>query len=134
MKPRYYQVCLWLTVAECIVAFSIALALWVNLMPIWMTLPQAAQLDDYARYVTSGYGFWGAAWAIPNFVMLRSNDPDTLRLWARLAAGLYALWWFFWWEQIWNGTWHGYVLVAYLPLRAFQLGANLRYGFLPAAR
>jgi len=128
MTPRYYRVCLWLTIVECVVAFTIALAPWVNLMPIWMTLPEAAHLNRYEQIATSGYGFWGAMWAIPNVVMLRTTDLAAQRLWARLAGGMYLLWWIFWWGQIWDGTWQWYVVVGYVPLRAFQLGAHLAYG------
>jgi hypothetical protein len=122
--PRYYRICLRLSVFECCVAFTIALAQWVNLMPIWIARPDAQQLSDFERYMTAGYGFWGAAWAIPCYLMLGCTDRATLLRWAWLAAGLYALWWVFWWHQIWNGTWQWYVLVGYLPLRAFQLGAR----------
>lgn len=132
MKPRYYQICLWLTIAECAVAFTIALALWVNLMPIWMTLSEARQLNLYEKYVTSGYGFWGAMWAIPNYVMLRTSDIAARRSWAVLAGCMYLLWWFFWWDQIWNGTWQWYVVVLYIPVRLYQTGANLAYGFFGA--
>ncbi len=133
MKPRYYQVCLWLTVVECCVAFSIALALWVNLMPIWIRMPDAQNLSQFEKYMTAGYGFWGAMWAIPNYVMLGTTDMLARRKFALLAGGMYALWWFFWWEQIGNGTWHGYVLVGYLPLRFYQLLAHLHYGLRPVS-
>src|ERR1700687_2659969 len=130
MKPKYYQICLWLTITECIVAFTIALAPWVNLMPIWMALPEAEHLNLYEKYVTSGYGFWGAMWAIPNYVMLKTPDIDSRRKWALLAACAYALWWLLWWDQIWNGTWQWYVVVLYVPLRFYQVAANLTYGVL----
>jgi len=131
--PRYYRICLRLSVFECCVALTIALAQWVNLMPIWIAMPDAQQLSDFERYMTAGYGFWGAAWAIPCYLMLGCTDRATLLRWAWLAAGLYALWWVFWWHQIWNGTWQWYVLVGYLPLRAFQLGAHLYFGLRPPA-
>ena len=127
MKPKYYQVCLWLTIVECAVAFTIALALWVNLMPLWIHMPDAENLSDFEKYMTSGYGFWGAMWAIPNYVMLQTTDLVARRKWALLAGCMYLLWWVFWWDQIWNGTWHWYVLVGYLPLRLFQAVANLTY-------
>lgn len=129
--PGYYRICLILTIIECTVAFTIALALWVNLMPLWMTLPEAEHLNTYEKYVTSGYGFWGAMWAIPNYVMLKTADTGVLRLWARLAAGMYLLWWIFWLPQVLNGTWQWYAMLAYVPLRLYQLGAHLVYGFRP---
>ena len=45
MNPKYYPFCLWLTTTECMVALTIALALWVNLMPIWIALPEAEHLN-----------------------------------------------------------------------------------------
>jgi hypothetical protein len=32
---------------------------------------------------------------------------------------------------MWNHTWHTWVLVGYLPLRAFQAASHLAYGFRP---
>lgn len=130
MNPKYYQFCLWLTITECMVALTIALALWVNLMPIWIALPEAEHLNVYEKYVTSGYGFWGAMWAIPNDVMLTVADIDSRRKWALLAGCAYALWWLFWWDQLWNGTWQWYVIVLYVPVRIYQVAANLAYGLL----
>ncbi|MCU0919068.1 MAG: hypothetical protein MUF16_01830 [Burkholderiaceae bacterium] len=128
-KPRYYRICLQLTVAECAVAFTIALTQWVNLMPLWIAMPDAQQISRFTGYMTTGYGFWGAMWALPVIVMLRCPHAPTLRRFARLSALAYALWWVFWWGQMWNHTWHTWVLVGYLPLRAFQLAAHAAYGW-----
>lgn len=128
-RPRHYDLCLRLTVAECAVAFTIALAQWVNLMPLWIAMPDAQQLSRFTGYMTTGYGFWGAMWAIPCWVMLKCHDTDTLRRFARLSGAMYLLWWVFWWGQMWNHTWHTWVLVGYLPLRAFQAASHLSYGF-----
>ncbi|MBK6850244.1 MAG: hypothetical protein IPG93_01210 [Burkholderiales bacterium] len=125
--PRYYLWCLRLTVAECVVAFTIALVQWVNLMPLWIAMPDAQQLTPFEVRMITGYGFWGAMWAIPNVVMLACREAATLRRFALLSALMVALWWVFWWGQMWNGTWHTWVLVGYLPLRAFQLGAHAVY-------
>lgn len=130
MKPKYYQFCLWLTIAECTAAFTVALALWVNLVPLWITLPDAVELSQYEKYVTSGYGFWAAMWAIPNYVMLKNTDISSRRLWATLAGGVYILWWVFWWEEIWNGTWQWFIVWFYVPARIYQVGANLTYGLM----
>jgi len=131
-KPRYYDICLWLTVVECIVAFTIALAQWVDLMPIWIRMPDAQHLSTFEKYMTAGYGFWGAMWAIPCYVMIGTTDWAARRRWALLSGCMYLLWWSFWWNQIWNGTWQWYVVAGYVPLRLFQLVANLAYGLRPA--
>jgi len=99
-RPRHYELCLRLTVAECAVAFSIALVQWVNLMPLWIAMPDAQQLSRFTAYMTTGYGFWGSMWAIPCLVMLKTSDVDTLRRFARLSGAMYLLWWAFWWGQM----------------------------------
>lgn len=129
MKPRYYQICLWLTVAECSVAFTVALTQWINLVPLWFAMPDAQQLTEFEVYVATGYGWWSAIWAIPNYVMLKNTDISSRRLFAVLAGTMYFAWWFFWWGQIWNDTWQWYVVWLYVPLRMYQMGANLTYGF-----
>ena len=92
-----------------------------------------AAFHQPARAALEALALGRAAWAIPCYLMLGCTDRATLLRWAWLAAGLYALWWVFWWHQIWNGTWQWYVLVGYLPLRAFQLGAHLYFGLRPPA-
>ena len=129
LRPRYYDLCLRLTVFECAVAATIALTQWVNLMPLWIETPEARAISRFTAYMTTGYGFWGAAWALPSWAMLRCTDAATLRLFARGSAVLYATWWAFWWGQIWDHTWHTWVLAAYLPLRAFQTVAHAAFGF-----
>jgi hypothetical protein len=129
LLPASYRLCLRITVLECIVAFSIALTPWVNLMPVWIALPDAGQPSAYTAAMTQGYGFWGAMWAIPSALMLGCTEVATLRRFARLAAALYLLWWGMWWGQMWNGTWHAWVLAAYLPLRAWQALAHLHLGW-----
>jgi len=130
MKPRYYQFCLWLTIAECTAAFTVALALWINLVPLWITMPDAEHLTLFEKYMTSGYGFWASMWAIPNIVMLNNTDIAARRKWAVLAGSMYILWWIFWWGENWEGTWQRYVLAFYVPARIYQVGANLTYGIL----
>ncbi len=110
--PRYYQICLVLTIIECVIAFTIALSLWVNLMPIWVTLPEAEHLNVYEQYVTSGYGFWGAMWAIPNYVMLKTTDDGARRKWGAArwgvcicSGGSSGR------DQIWSGSWQWYVVL-----------------------
>lgn len=127
--PKYYRFCLWLTVVECAVAFTVALAQWVNLIPLWITMPDADNLTQFEKYVVSGYGFWASVWAVPNYVMLRSRDLSTVRLWAKLAGFVYLIWWIIWWEELWNGTWQWYAMIFYIPARVFQLGANFYYGY-----
>lgn len=122
---------LWVTVVECIGVLAIAVTTFVNLMPMWMATPEAAELTDYARYVTTGYGLWGAGWAIPSYVMLTTTDDDARRRFARLTGAFYLLWWVLFWEQCWNHTWHHWVIALYLPLRAWQLVGHLAYGFAP---
>lgn len=129
LLPHYYRWCLRLTVLECAVALTIALTPWLNLLPWWLAMPEAQQVSPLAGYMAGGYGFWGAAWALPCWVMLHTADAAALRRFARLAGGLYGLWWLAWWGQMWNHTWHTWVLLAYLPLRAFQFGAHARFGW-----
>jgi len=129
LLPRYYRFCLWLTVIECAVAFTVALAPWWNLVPLWITMSDAKELNEYERYVTSGYGFWAGLWAVPNFVMLRCKDVSAVRLFAKLAGFIYLAWWIMWWEEVWNGTWQYYVVVTYVPARTFQMVAHLWFGF-----
>lgn len=132
-RARSHDLCLKLTIAECAVAFTIALTQWVNLMPLWLAAPEARQWSQLAGYMTTGYGFWGAAWALPCWVMLHCADAASVRRFAQLSAVMLVLWWVFWWGQMWDGTWHTWVLVLYLPLRAFQLWAHARRGFGPEA-
>lgn len=129
MKPRYYQICLWLTVAECTVAFSAALAQWVNLVPLWITMPDAQNLTLFGVFMATGYGWWSGMWAIPNYVMIKNNDVASSRLFAKLAGIMYLVWWIFWWDQIVTGAWQWYVYAFYIPARFFQMSANLTYGF-----
>jgi hypothetical protein len=129
MKPKYYQICLWLTVIECTVAFSAALAQWVNLVPLWITMPDAKSLTLFGVFMATGYGWWSGMWAIPNYVMLKNNDVASSRLFAKLAGIMYFVWWIFWWEQIVTGAWQWYVYAFYIPARFFQMSANLTYGF-----
>jgi hypothetical protein len=129
MKPRYYQICLWLTVAECTVAFSAALAQWVNLVPLWITMPDAQNLTQFEVFMATGYGWWSGIWAIPNYVMLKNKDISSSRLFAMMAGTMYFVWWFFWWEQIVTGAWQWYVYAFYIPARFYQMSANLTYGF-----
>ena len=91
-------------------------------------MPDALHLSEFEIYVATGYGFWAGLWAVPNYIMLGNTDLASVRKWALLAAGVYALWWIFWWPQIWNGTWQWYVVVLYVPIRLYQLGAHLCYG------
>ncbi|NCF61883.1 MAG: hypothetical protein GWP58_03440 [Gammaproteobacteria bacterium] len=129
MKPRYYQICLWLTVAECTVAFSAALAQWVNLVPLWITMPDAQNLTLFGVFMATGYGWWSGVWAIPNYVMLKNNDIASRRLFAKLAGIMYFVWWIFWWDQIVTGAWQWYVYAFYIPARFFQMSSHLTYGF-----
>ncbi len=128
MKHKYYQAVLWLTVFECTVAFTVALALWVNLVPLWIGMPDAVELSQYEKYVTSGYGFWAAMWALPNYLIATTSDVSIRRRWAIIAGCVYLLWWCFWWVEIWNHTWRWYVVVFYVPARIFQLFGNFAYG------
>ena len=129
MLPKYYRFCLWVTVIECVVAFPVALTPWVNLLPAWITMPNAKDPNLFEKYMTCGYGFWAGMWAIPNYIMLRCKDMDTVRLWAKFVGLLYLLWWIMWWVQLWTFVWQWYAMVFYVPWRAYQMGANLWFGF-----
>jgi hypothetical protein len=132
MKPKYYQTVIWLTIIECTLAFTLALSLWVNLVPIWMAMPDAEHLTQFEKYITSGYGFWGAVWALPNYIMLKNTDIAATKKWATMAGLVYIVWWVFWWGEIWNGTWQWYVVWIYVPLRIYQVCANIYYGLVDA--
>lgn len=127
--PRYYRVLLQLSVVESLGAITIAIATFVNLMPLWMTLPDAADLDDYGRYVTTGFGLWGTAWAIPCLVMLGTSDDAARRRFGRLAGVFYLAWWVLFWEQVVTGAWQPYVVAIYVPLRAYQALGHTVYGW-----